>query len=67
MIRVERFHGRERPHRHERGRVDDAVRRGEARGAPGAVRSADRELEAHSLLPCRRQTIAIASPYEKNR
>jgi hypothetical protein len=49
VVGVERLDRGERPHRHERRRVDDAVRRAEPRGARGAGRRLECEVEAHWL------------------
>ena len=42
---IERLHRRQRADRHERRRVDDAVRRRETTGAPAAGFGVDRKLE----------------------
>ena len=45
---IERLHGRERPHRHERRRLDRAVRRAERAGAGPADGMRDGEREGHA-------------------
>ena len=61
VARVERLHRRQRADRHERRRLDGAVRRGEGAGARGAVgRSAMRKEKGGAMC----YTITIASPYE---
>ena len=64
---IERLHRRQRADRHERRRVDDAVRRREAPRARGAGFGVDRKLEwihwwFESRMTGDGSEIAIASP-----